>query len=217
MRRMSRHDFQKPEITNTKADCYLDPQRYCRERFSPTLATGVFVHVLREHFGSPQSITNPLLQNYVWRSGKDTGIVIEASSNDALMNVGQRPAVFVRRNPVTCQRFIIGDHGGSNSDYAVMLAGSHTVFNAAASPGQAEALVDETTTLLLEFSPEIRCSLCFEDFQLQEIGQVAVLEGSGGQYVVPVTYKYMTTRSWTIGYDLPPIRHVDLRVLFNLE
>jgi hypothetical protein len=213
--------FQKPETTHTALDEQMDPRAFCRLRFSPMLATGVFIHLLREHFGNPKSIESPMLQRCIWRSGTGTGIVIESSSQEVLSNIGQRPAVLARRNSFHNERVIINDEvqvgGGMGREFIVKINGSHTLFNIASKPGHAEALADETTILFLEFSPEIRQSLCFEDFQLQEIGQLSRLEGSGGQYVVPVTYKYWSERSWTIDHDIPPIRHIDLRVLFNLE
>jgi len=162
-----------------------------------------------------------MLQKCVWRTDEPTGILIETSSNEVLTSVGQRPAVLVRRNPIKSERRIINDEmlvvgGQRGRDFWTVLYGSHTVFNIATKPAYAETLANETTMLLAQYAPEIRYSLCFDDFQLQEIGQLSILEGSGGQYVVPSTFSYIAQHGWTLDYDLPPLRHVDLKVLHGI-
>ena len=66
------------------------------------------------------------------------------------------------------------------------------------------------------YGPVIKQSLCFSDIWLQEIGPLSLLEGSGGQYVVPSTFQYIAQFEWELDQDLPPLRHVDLRVLHGL-
>ena len=220
---MHLQNFQKPETTNTGADVFLDPRAFCRMRFSPLVATGVIVGLLREHFGNPNAIVDPMLQNYVWRTDTSTGIVIESSSNDVLTNIGQRPAVLVRRNPVQMpQRHTFGNEimqlgGQTGEKYWVVLHGSHTLFSIATKPAAAESLANEVAIFLLQFSPLISASLCFGRFEFQEIGVLSKLEGSGGQYVVPTTFSYVTEFSWMLDEDLPPIRHINLKVLYGLD
>ena len=150
-----------------------------------------------------------------------TGILIESSSNENLTNVGQRPAVLVRRNAVKAQRLMINDEqivvgGQRGRQFQIALQGSHTVFSIATKAAYAESLANEVTILLTQYAPELRHSLCFADFQLQEIGQLSILEGSGGQYVVPSTFSYIANFDWALDENLPPLRHVDVRVLHGI-
>jgi hypothetical protein len=210
-----------PVNTETLADEYFDPRTFCRLRFSPMLATGVLLSLLREHFGNAQSIVDPMLQQYVWRNDGGTDIMIETSTQEVLTNIQQRPAILVRRNAIRSQRMSIGDKVFAlgpqmGQSYIVAMHGSHTVFNIAAKAGHAEALANETAMFLLQFSPQIRGSLCFTgDFRLEEIGQIGRLEGSGGQYVVPVTFSYIAEIPWTLNANLPPIRHVHIKMLLD--
>jgi len=96
--------FQPPEITETIADRFVDPRTFCRLRFSPTLATGVILGLLREHYGDPTSIIEPSLQQYVWRSDNTTAMMIETCTNDALTRIQMRPAILVRRNAIKIQK-----------------------------------------------------------------------------------------------------------------
>jgi hypothetical protein len=213
--------FSEPVQTETLADAYYDPRTFCRLRFSPTLATGVILSLLQDHFGNPKSIEDPMLQRCVWRNDDDTAIMIEPSTTEKITNIGQSPAILVRRNAVRTQRISIGDKvfplsPQMGQSYVTGLTGSHTVFNIAARAGQAEALANEVARFLLQFSPAIRGSLCFtSDFRLEEIGQIGYLEGSGGKYAVPVTFSYSTEIPWTLNANLPPIRHIHFKMLLD--
>jgi hypothetical protein len=213
--------FAAPTNTETLANEYFDPRTFCRLRFSPMLATGVLISLLREHFGNPQSITDPMLQQCVWRNDTGTAIMIETSTNEVLANIQQRPAVLVRRNVIKTQRMSIGDKvfplsPQMGQPFVIGIHGSHTIFNIASKAGQAEALANETTMFLLQFSPMIRGSLCFTgDFQLEEIGQAGRLDGAGGQYAVPVTFSYIAEIPWTLNENLPPIRHIHIKMLID--
>ncbi len=79
-----RHAFEPPLRTETIADRFVDPRTFCRLRFSPMLATGVILGLLREHFGNPTAIVDPMLQAYVWRGDDKTAIMIETCTNEAL-------------------------------------------------------------------------------------------------------------------------------------
>jgi hypothetical protein len=213
--------FDAPLTTETLADQYHDPRTFCRLRFSPMLATGVILSMLQEHFGNPTSIVDPVVQSYVWRNDGGTAIMIETLTKETISNIGQRPAILVRRNAVRTQRVSIGDKvfpmgPQMGTSFVVGVQGSHTIFNISTRAGHAEALANETAMLLLQFSPAIRGCLCFSgDFQLEEIGQIGQLDGAGGQYVVPVTFSYKTEIPWTLNENLPPIRHIHIKMLLD--
>ena len=213
--------FLPPQTTETLADRFVDPRTFCRLRFSPILATGVLLGLIREHFGNPLAIVDPMLQRYVWRTGDQTDIMIESCTNDALTRLQMRPAILVRRNAVRPKREGLDDQlkslgGEQGRDFVVTLHGSHTVFCLAGKPGQAEVLANETAMYLLQSAPEIRGSLCFKgDFKLDEIGELGTAEGLGGQYVVPVTFSYITDFAWSIAPDAPVLRHIDYRILLD--
>ena len=216
-----RHTFAPPERTETLADRFVDPWTYCRLRFAPILATGVILGLLREHYGNPTAIVDPMLLSYVWRSDNTTAMMIETCTNDALTMIQMRPAILVRRNAIRPKREGLDDEikslsGQQGNDYVVTLHGSHTVFCITNKPGHTETLANETAMYLLQASPQIRGSLCFKgDFRLEEIGELGVIEGMGGQYVVPVTFSYLTDFAWSIAPDVPPLRHIDVKILLD--
>jgi len=211
--------FQSPTHTETEADRFVDPRTFCRLRFSPMLATGVILGLIREHFGNPTAIMDPLLQSCVWRSDDHTGILIETCTNDALSRIQLRPAILVRRNAIKPNREGMNDEIMSlgperGKDYTLTLHGSHTVFCLSGKPGHVESLANETAIYLMQSAPSIRGSLCFRgDFKLEEIGAIGMLEGGGGQYVVPVTFSYVTDFTWSIAPDAPVLRHINVQML----
>jgi len=185
------------------------------------LATGVLLGLLREHFGNPQAITEPLLKHYVWRSDDDTAIMIETCTNDVLTRLQMRPAILVRRDVIQIKREGLDDEiksfsPSTGNSYVVTLHGSHTIFCIAGKPNHAEMLANETAIYLLQFAPCIRGNLCFRgDFKLEQIGELATIQGVGGQYVVPVTFSYVTDFAWTIAPDVPVLRHINFKLLLN--
>lgn len=215
------HEFRSPSETETLADRFVDPRMFCRLRFSPILATGVLLGLLREHFGNPEAITDPMLYGCVWRNDETTGIMIETCANDVLSRIQMRPALLVRRNAVRTKREGLDDElkslgGERGRSFAVTVHGSHTVFCLCGKPGHADVLANETGMYLLQTAPLIRGSLCFRgDFRLEEIGELGRVEGLGGQYVVPLTFSYVTDFAWTIAPDTPPLRQIDLRILLD--
>jgi hypothetical protein len=127
------HSFRPPETTETIADRFVDPRTFCRLRFSPMLATGVILGLLREHFGNPTAIVDPMLQAYVWRDDDQSRMMIETSSNEVLTRIQMRPAVLIRRNTVRAKREGLDDElkkagPEQGREFVVTLHGSHTVF-----------------------------------------------------------------------------------------
>jgi len=216
-----RHGFEPPNTTETLADRFVDPRTFCRLRFSPILATGVILGLLREHYGNPTAIVDPMLLPYIWRNDDASRILIETCTNDALTQIQVRPAILVRRNAIRPKREGLDDEikklGGENGrEFVLTLHGSHTVFCIAGKPGQAESLANETAVYLMQSAPLIRGSLCFKgDFKLDEIGELGVIEGLGGQYVVPLTFSYITEFAWSIAPDAPLLRYIDVKMLLD--
>jgi hypothetical protein len=211
--------FQPPAQIETEADKFVDPRTFCRLRFSPMLATGVILGLIREHFGNPTAIIDPLLQSCVWRSDDATGILIETCTNDALSRIQMRPAILVRRNGITMveeglNNEIVSLGPDCGTSYVVTLHGSHTIFCISGKPGHTESLANETAMYLLQASPSIVGSLCFRGkFKLEEIGAIGILEGGGGQYVVPITFSHVTDFTWSIAPDAPVLRHINVQML----
>ena len=199
----------------------MEPATFCRLRFTPVLATGVILGLLREHFGNPQAITDPLLQHYVWRSDDATAIMIETCTNDVLKQLQMRPAILVKRNAIKPNREAIGDEirslgGETGKNYIVTLHGSHTIFCIAGKPNHAEGLANEAAMYLLQVAPCIRGNLNFKgDFMLEEIGELGLVKGLGDQYVVPVTFSYVTDFAWTIAPDVPVLRRINVKLLLD--
>ena len=217
----NRHTFAPPKTTETIAERFVDPRTFCRLRFSPLLATGVILGLLREHFGNPTAIVDPMLLSCVWRLDDSTAMMIETCTNDALAMIQKRPAILIRRNAIRPKREGLDDElksltGERGRDYVITLHGSHTVFCITGKPGHTETLANETAMYLLQSAPLIRGSLCFKgDFKLDEIGELGVIDGLGGQYVVPVTFSYVTDFAWSISPDRPMLRRIDIKMLLD--
>jgi hypothetical protein len=112
---------------------------------------------LREHFGNPNSITDPMLQQCVWRNDNTTGIVIETSTNEVLTNIQQRPAILVRRNAIKTQRLGVGDKiipmkPQMGESFVIALHGSHTVFNIATKATACNFAADVLFCLIVDCS-----------------------------------------------------------------
>jgi hypothetical protein len=209
--------FRPPGITETAADRFVDPQTFCRLHYSPMLGTGVLLGLLQEHYGDPSAIEDPLLQQYIWRSGDTTAIMIETCTNDAISRIQMRPAILVRRNAMQIHRLVMNDQvtylqGDRELGYLVALEGTHTVFCVAGKPGHAEILANETLRFLLMASPVIRQALCFHDFLPTEVGEISTFPNLGGQYVVPVTFRYKADYPWSLAPDAPVLRHIEANI-----
>jgi len=213
--------FKPPGETETIANRLVDPHAFCRLRFSPILVTGVLLDLLRSHYGNPTAIMDPMLHGCVWRGNDQTGIMIESCTNDALTRIQMRPAILIRRNAVRPKREGLDDElkslgGERDRSFVVTLHGSHTLFCLSGKPGHADVLANETAMYLLQAAPAIRGKLCFRgDFRLEEIGELGTVEGLGGQYVVPLTFAYVTDYAWSITSDAPTLRHIDMSILLN--
>jgi len=210
-----------PQTTDTKLDMMVNPQSLSRCQLTPMLATGVLVGFLQQHFGNPESIVNPLLQQYIWRNGDDTSMMIETCSNDSLSRIGMMPAILVRRNKMVFNRIVLNDEmksltGERDKRYIIEITGSHTVNCIAPSPGHAESLAAETSLFLLEAGICLRGWLFTKDFQLQETGELFQLQNNSRLYDVPLTLTYVTDFIWKSMIEAPPLRHISVRTLFGL-
>jgi hypothetical protein len=136
--------FNKPRLETRINQTILDPENYCRLRFSPMLATGVILDILRSHFGNPNSITNPELNQYVWSPVRDeTNIVIEPENYETLGLVGMLPGILVKREQFQLSRMAIGDYFGSSPQadyYGQHITGKHILSCIASSYAQAEVI-----------------------------------------------------------------------------
>jgi hypothetical protein len=216
------YPFSVPDGQETIADRFVDPHTFSRLRFSPILLTGFLLGLLREHFGNPHSIVEPVLQAYVWRNAPDTGILIEPNTGEVFKNMQQRPALLVKRNAIKNERLGIDDkimtQGGvrGGEDFITSLHGSHTVFCISSRAAHAELLANEVAAYLLTASPVIRGSFRFDgDFKFEELGELRMVAGAGGQYVVPVTFSYIVVHVWRVASGAPLIRHIDVNVLLT--
>jgi hypothetical protein len=214
--------FEKPERQiGLPEETVLDPRAFCKMRFSPILATGVILDIIREHFGNPSSITDPMCQNYVWTPNTDSNILIETNTNENIEQIGQRPAILVKRDKIQYQRYIIMDRVINTGvtcppAYSVEFTGSHTVFSIATKAAHADVLANEATTLLLQYSPVIRSSLCFNDFRLSGIDEVQ-LSQENNHYFVASTFSYAGIFNWELKTNEPKLRHVRADILFGYE
>jgi hypothetical protein len=209
-------DFVPPITQDTLADAQVEDRSLRRQNFSPMLLSGIVVDVLRQHFGNPSSIFDPLLQDRIWRPSDATSILIETCTKEVLTQIQQRPAILVKRNAIKFESFMLNNEvvpmgATPGREFGMRARGSHTVFCITTSSGNTEALAQETWMLLLQFSPRIRSLLRLQrDFEIEEIGELRTLEGIGGQYVVPLTFTYAVDHTWILKSTAPQVRHVQM-------
>lgn len=189
----------------------------------PFVMTGFLVQSLRAHFVSLANLTDRALAldntQFLWTPGPQSPVMIESFTNYDPTKIEHRPTLVVKRNNFKSQRLGINNQmmltqpNNGQNQYANAFLGSHTVFCLSGKGPEAERLGAEVFCELLEFSSVIRQTLNLLRFEVMEVGDLAILEESSENFVVPVNVAYAFEHAWVLRPSSPRLRKIDLSVL----
>lgn len=206
---------------------FTTPSALCSLGWRPQLMTGTIVQLLRQHFCAGP-LENPVFRrqnagssgvnDYVWRPGERTGILLEDQYVWAKTLEEKRPAVLVKRNGWQVHRRGINDllMGFWNIDgqdrFTTFVEGSHTLFVVAGESGEAENLAYEVFVWLLTFGPVIRYWMQLHRLILTQIDQVTQIPDEATEnYVVPITLAYAYEENWTLTQHAPFLKKISIQ------
>ena len=169
---------------------------------SPFVLTGVFIRLLQYHFFDPDNIQNPCLKDYIWTNNDSGCISIEETDTDPEgedaskiliavsyrrdhANAGQRPALFVKREPVTFDTISMqhktlphidketGVYKGTT--YQVQVQGRHSIICVGLNGAEADVLGEEVMFRMLHYQPIIRDDFRLGAFKVEGLSDVKEL------------------------------------------
>lgn len=198
-----------------------EPSSMWANGMAPEVMTTFLTGLLRDHFGDPSRVVDPIFRDVPWdphpdepwRSGPG-GIAIEAQDAWHPSLVEARPALIVKDHALRPVRSGIADrmestrHRDGFDRYATLLNSSNTVVCIAGSPRAAKRLATEVTRELVQFSDAIRRHLGLVRFQVMERGETAVLEESQLHYATPVAVAWQTLDEWVVREQVPVLTKV---------
>jgi hypothetical protein len=167
------------------------------------------------------------MTQYLWNNPNGRGIIIEPSYKFSPELIGQRPAIFIKRNAVKLKP--MGLNGGLSQGYTgdltvgigsvslreTLFIGSHTLFCLGSKAGFTEAIATEIVDRLLPFLTPIAFRLNLKILLLSEIGDLSKLKEYSDSFVVPITIAWAFTQSWEIVDNSLPMKAPDLSVLLG--
>jgi len=187
--------------------------------------TGMLIRLLQMQFSSATNITNPQLRSLVWTEDPATAKVYIAASYSRQETDGTRPALFVRRQPVTASEMGLRPTvaGGPFPDqvtgpaYAASLSGQHNIICEGRTGDQAEALAEEVFYRMLMFAPVIQDDLRLSRFTVPGYSDIKErTQGEGKQAVKSffsiVTIAWSTILQWNLTEQSPPFRQMYLAI-----
>jgi hypothetical protein len=190
------------------------PPAPCSLGLLPDQMTGELRHIVGEHFARRETIEAPALKDLLWRASQVGGILVESIARWKPEELGQRPAVIIKRNDWTATRILQDDRYGSTPQaepiYAVIMQGSHTLFCLAKAGEEAEVLGAEVLRELRGFSKQVRIELALGRFVVMGLGELFQLKEATETFAVPVTVAYAATESWTVHEHAPRLRRIEL-------
>lgn len=183
------------------------------------MITGLLRDVLVRHFHTPGNIQEADLRRLVWRDDERTGILIESITRWRGDMVEKRPAVVIKPNGRKNVRLFMGDKTGpteqGHMQYQTFWVGSHTLFCIHGSGASTQLLADEVELELTQFGPLMTEYLNLFRWQVTEVGDVAELEESKENFVIPVTVAWVYSSQWRLELESRKLRKVPLSVLLD--
>jgi len=187
---------------------------------SPHFVVGALVQLLRDNFSTSQNIQLPELRAYTWSPDLSaTRILIEDVLRYTPQNLGQRPALLVRRNAFQVQNILLGGGGAFTTpetvtqgvEYQVAWSGSVTVFAVGRTGGEAEQLGHEAGAFLRQFGMLIRAKLGLLRFQHLETGAAGKLKESREHFAVPQTFGISYWETWRLSEESPILKRFTIQ------
>lgn len=188
----------------------------------PLILTGLFRDILTKHFANGRT-EEPSLRNLLWQESESSPIVIESVYRWRPELTEKRPGVMIKRTQYTNDRVGIGDQRMGvltelgNQQYATMWQGGHVLYCIGGSGAEAEILATEVHRHLTEFAPIIAPAVKLMRLQVQAIGEVAILEESKQNFVVPVSVSYIYEQNWEIIPQVPRLNRISVAADVLLE
>jgi hypothetical protein len=188
----------------------------CSLGLRPHLMTGILRHIIGEHFAQRENIEEPALQDILWRARDVGNILIESITRWKPRELGERPAIIIKRNDWQAERIFPDDQYGSTPQgdpiFLNIMHGSHTLFCISKAGEEAEILAAEVLNEVTGFAHLIRQTLSLTRFVPMGLGQIFEIEEATENFAVPINVAYAAQNSWTIHEHAPRLRGIDLTV-----
>lgn len=178
--------------------------------------TGVFKDLLTTHFSEAARIEEPSLKHLIWQDGEQTKIVIAPVAKWVPETTRLIPGVIIKRGAYSNQRVGIADRHDratpiGNEKFSTFWQGTHTFFCIGGSGTQAELLGTEVQRYLTEFASVIIKHVKLERLSVVSVGEIAKLEESDENFVVPVTCAYIYQETWEIAPQVPRLNRLSVK------
>lgn len=207
-------------MADTPESRLLDPKTLCSIGLRAQLMTGFFREWLTRHFSDEMTIEAPSLRSMLWKQIDSSKLVIESATRWHPRKTEGRPAILIHRNDLNpAQKLSIANKLHGNIDltgaehYAILEAGSHTLFCISPLGEEAEIIGGEVTRDLRQFSDKIREAMNLHRFEWAGTGSPKVLEEAKQNFVVPVTFAYVNEEHWSLIPHAPYLK----RIVFNID
>ena len=198
-----------------------EPSALWANGMAPEIMTTFLVAFLRNHFGDPTRIVDPIFREIPWRpdaaepwASGPGGIAIESQDAWRPGLVEQRPALLVKDHKLAPTRRGVADRleGSRSGDgfdrYATELNSSNTVLCIAGTSRAAKRLATEVTRELVQFSDVIRRELCLNRFMVLERDDTGKLVESQAHFATPVALAWQTMESWVVRQQTVPLAKI---------
>ena len=198
----------KPYGFTKSALCSLLPR--------PQIMTGVFKDILSTHFSVAARVEEPSLKHLIWTDSEATKIVIEPITKWKPETTRLIPGIIIKRNAYSNQRAGIADRMDrltpvGNEKFSTYWQGSHTFFCVGGSGTQAELLSTEVQRYLTEFASVIINHVKLDRLSVVSVGEIAKLEESDENFVVPVVCAYIYQENWEIMPQVPRLNRLTVK------
>lgn len=201
----------------TKDDAYvaLIPQavsNLCSKQARREILLGYIVQFLRQQMHEQVNIEEQALRKFLWQPGEHTNILIDSLYSWKPQLTEKNPALIVKQNAFKNQRMGTGDQAGldpqTNPQYATLWIGSYTVFAIHSSGAGVNYLATEAQRRLTQFGPKILSQALLTFWQVQEVGEISILEEAEQNMVIPITVGVAYQEIWTLREEALPLRRV---------
>lgn len=198
---------------------------FCADGPKPLAVTGWIRAWLTAHFSDPGNFLennnpNDPVQRFLWKPDESTGIVIESITKWYPELTESRPGIIIKRGGWKRIKAGIGNRymGGFNASsnfegyFENLWQGSHILFCIGNDGAETEILSTEVFREINEFSPVILNILNLKKFEVDSVGEMAQLEESRENFVVPISINYIYSEVWQIKHDVAKINKINIFV-----
>lgn len=186
----------------------------------PTLRmiNGITMTILQNHFAEPANIIDPILRQYAWHPDKEqTKIIIDIQDNWDPLNVGRKPAIYLKRMDVELPRIALGGdrkQGGrldGSIEYFHMFVGMHMVKTFGSQGATSDSLAFEVGTLLLRVSNWVVTTLGLSKYRPMKIQALERDERDPEDaYYSGIPLEWAFDYRYTTKFSVPKINFLDI-------